>query len=74
MKPKNQAKAIKMSERYLNSLSSLIAEDSEGPVELGFIKTTFTLEGGSVYLLQVQHISGPMIILEPKGLAAPSCA
>jgi hypothetical protein len=47
---------------YLSSLLQVLA--LTGLEELNFVKNSFTTPGGGLYLLQVQHVSGPKINLK----------
>ena len=39
---------------------------TKGPLEFDFVKSAFTMKSGGIYLVQIQHIKGPKIVLEPK--------
>lgn len=58
-----------LNKAYLTAIIEIMA--SEKLPEINFYKTTIQTQDGGVYLLQLQHVSGPKIDLKQFYLSDP---
>jgi hypothetical protein len=59
-----QARMAKASSTYFRRMAEILY--AVGGTEFNFTKSVVTVNDGGEYLVQIQHLRGPMLRLEPK--------